>query len=220
MGNSSRSPELDRIIGVVVLLSMIPQFALLFALLPPEAPVPEVMNNTEGASVFVLQTASQAWLPPATMLLFITNVLMGSFFIARSRMGSLDSYDGTAARPLVVLGGIVVLPLLFLACLAVCCGIGEPFFKFRSVTVTEKTVELRSLAGEWSIDRTDVAGVEIVREDRTSYSNKDFWRYHLVVHTKSGKLYRSADIGAFKGNDPDAARWWQFLQEVKSLIGV
>lgn len=207
----------SKVIGVMIYLSMIPQFALLAAFLPQEAPAAEVVNNAEGAAVFTLQTASQALFSPAVMCLLLVNVGAGSFFLARSRMDSLDAYEKPSCS-LAVLGAMFVLPLIFLACLAVCTGVVEPFLKFRSVAVAGQTVTLKSLANEWSLDRATITEVTVCREDRTNYVGEEFWIYYVEIETKSGKSYRSLAVGSFEGNDNAAAKWWQHLNHLKSAI--
>ncbi|NLS94182.1 MAG: hypothetical protein GXX96_18635 [Planctomycetaceae bacterium] len=215
---TARSPIRDKAVGIAIFLSIFPQFAVLIALLPPEEAVPQVTNNADGAPVFTLQTAFEAWFSPAAVLLLVGNVSVCSLFLARSRLNSRDSHEETAPSPTTILVGAVMVFLLFLAGLAVCEGLAEPFRTFRSVTIAGETIELESLAGERSIDRASIADVVVGQEDRTSYDARHFRRYYVEIHTKSGKTYRSVDVGGFEGHDPAEGDWLRLLRQLKSAI--
>jgi hypothetical protein len=182
----------------------------------PEKVTPSIQRSLDGTSTFVMQSSLSSWFTFLFVILIAANTVAFSIVLAKSALDE-QGLTGRSISALHALLGIPVLLLFLLAGAAFFTVLITPFHEFREINVLPNSLQLTSLASVRTIDRVNVAVVDVVTE-RVS-QNDDRLVFAVLIHLRSGECVRSVKIGPLKPRSAKMQQWQNFFGRLRHEIG-
>ena len=110
---------------------------------------------------------------------------------------------------------LAALVVAFLGLILLRVVVVNPLRAYRLVVVDHESVEFHALLRSWSIPKSQVGRMEIVRTERTS-RRKPLVDLEFVVHDKRGGSYYSADVESLSPGEKRLAEYTEVLERLKA----
>ena len=181
-----------------------------------EEVTPSIKRSLDGTTTFVLQSSLSAWFTLLLLILLAANAVAFSIVLAKGDLDQSALASRSVSPPQLVLGAPVLL-IFLIVFVAFFTVLATPFREFRQVTVQKNSLQLTALSFVRTIDRGNVASVDVAME-RVS-QNDDRLTFAVLIHLKTGECVRSVKTGRLKPRSTKMQKWQDFFASLRREIG-